>query len=85
MRRKIRVRGFAISSEGTEVVTARIRATIGAANTIIFHQSTDDQVGSVVMLPGYIDCDANTALNAELDVASTNGILFTVYYELITV
>ncbi|MFH1226845.1 MAG: hypothetical protein V1701_02940 [Planctomycetota bacterium] len=83
---KIRVRGFAISSEGTEVTTAKIKATIAAAaNTIIFHQSTDDQVGSVVMLPGYIDCDAATALEAELTAASTNGVLFTVYYELITV
>lgn len=83
--KRIRIRGFSISSEGTEVVTARIRATIGTVDTIVFHQSTDDQVGSVVMLPGFIDGDTNTAVNAELSGTSTNGVLFTVYYQTITV
>lgn len=81
---KLRLRGFGISSEGTEVVTARIRMTIGTVNTIIWHQSTDDQVGSIHALPGYIDGDTNTAINAELSGASTNGVLFTVYYEQVT-
>lgn len=83
--KKIRIRAFIVSSEGTEVVTARIRATIAGSDTIIFHQSTDDQVGAVIILPGYIDCDTNTAVNGELSGASTNGILFTIYYQTIDV
>lgn len=81
-----RLRGFGISSEGTEVVTARIRMTIGTSDTIVWHQSTDDQVGAIHdMGDGYIEGDTNTAINAELSGSSTNGVLFTVYYESVAV
>lgn len=82
--RRYRVRGFMISSEGTEVTTARILGTIEGVSTILAHQSTDDQVGSVVMLPGFIELDVNTPIQAELSDASTNGVLFAVYAEAVS-
>lgn len=80
---RYRLRAFTISSEGTEVTTARIRGTIQGVDTILGHLSTDDQVGMVMVLPGFIELDAGTAITSELTAGSTNGVLFMVYVEVV--
>jgi hypothetical protein len=81
--RAYRLRDYTISSKGDNVVVARIRGTIGGVDTIIEHLSTDDQVGISKTLPGYIECDVGTAINAELDASSNNGILFSLKCEIV--
>jgi len=81
--RKYRIRAIVISSAGSEVATATVTAALGGATTTIFQMSTDDQVGAVFVLPGYIECDASTAVQVNLSGNVTNGVMFTIYAEVV--
>lgn len=81
--KSIRVWGVHIANKGTETPEVNINVSLNGTFTSFFSTQIGANTADAFVFPAPIVADQNTAIQATLSVASTNGVIVSVYYDIL--